>query len=638
MAENQKKSTKSVSESAESKSEPIVPGEDLASVQASSTTRETEASSVVVAAASAEEIVAAAEASAQVDAIVPSEEDAANVKEVVAELFEVMGVKRVISVDDDYEGTLEDFLAMAAVAAAVEAPENFADEFDLTEPQEVWQSQITERWSELTETEQHLLLARGKKLTGHSDPEDQPDAGAVHQLLPGPDKVEFLALTPAEWARQRDDVVRTAETLPTLLLFDRNLGDRTDEGLRLAEEVFSMDARDSIYVAILTRTVVKGGESVAWKGMIESFPNLVPERFVIVSKEDLGPEPESFSRSIKIVLTTRAAALLRGITKDAISQGMERAGEEIAKLSPDEFEKMIFAASMKEGIWEPESLLRVFQVFIRKEVRGVLYQSEVLRKSANEVRRLCAVNTLEPPETPAAIATQQAELYDFPEHLNPVHLPIELGDVFEAHAGLEFALAEQPCDLMVRSDGGRANEIYEALLLPVRKERPGRANLAFELPFYYEDGRSAWIYLNKPVFAPMLALDITVFNSDGRSAFNARNRAPEGLWPSWEKRYMLMVDRVREVLPIFESIEKLRRDGAIDDTLRKKLVATLLHADATSGRRIKGKILSDGTFEYDVRRVRRILPLRAHAMLSRYALHMARDAFDFDLAATVGSL
>lgn len=37
--------------------------------------------------------------------------------------------------------------------------------------------------------------------------------------------------------------------------------------------------------------------------------------------------------------------------------------------------------------------------------------------------------------------------------------------------------------------------------------------------------------------------------------------------------------------------------------------------------------------EYKIRRVRRVSPVRSRALLSRYALHCAREAFDFNLAA-----
>lgn len=569
----------------------------------------------------------------QVQHVVPSPEEAELARMKVAHLFEIMGVKRVVSIDDDYEGTLEEVLEMAAAVAST-GTVTFADEFDVTVPEEVWRASITERWQELDNTEQHLLAARGRKQSGRSDPEDQPDASAIRPLLPADDIVEFLSYPPAAWATMEETIVADAQEHPTLVLFDREMGDRADEGLRLSEALFGKDEQGRIFVALLTRTVQKGEEHEAWTRFTQDFPKLNPERFVVLSKEHLGPHPETFPQAIKTVLMAQPAAVLRAEVRAAITDGAGRADQALESLSPEEFQQMIFGASMQEGVWEPESLLRVFQVLMRREVRTVLYGSVNLRDSAAAVRRLCAVDTPQAPNTPAAVLTQQEELYDLQEHLNPVHLPLELGDVFETSSGSQFVLVEQPCDLMVRSDGTRRPELYEALLLPLKREapKPGLEHLAFELPFYYDDGASAWVALNRPVNVPIQALDLAVFQVNGVATYTRGAKRPDGLWPAWDRRFEITMTAFGRLQDAIDGIDALSRAKHITSSTRKQMIENVLRADKASGRKVRGSSENGGTIKYDVRRVRRVLPLRARSLLSRYSLHRARDAFDFALA------
>lgn len=565
-----------------------------------------------------------------VDAMTPDPEKTEAAAKLIAHLFEVMGIKRVVSVDDDYEGNLPQLLTL--VARLVDAGSStFAEIIDLEVPDEIWEVSLTDFWEQSTTSEQRGLLASAKKQAGVEDQQEQPDVSFLRPLLPPDDVVEFVAYTPDEWQESRRAVIEEAKNLPTLVLLDRQMGNSNDAGIRLAETIFDEDHDGKVFVGLLTRTIAKGDEHFQWKKLSEDNAKLKPERFVVMSKDNLGPDPEAFAQPIKLVLMAIPAEKLREEMRATIALGIDHAFSRMLELSPQEFEKMIFGVSMKEGVWEPESLLRVFQILMRQEVRKVMYESRDMRANANVIRELCAVTPPAPPETAAAIVVAQAERYDQGDHLNPIYLPVESGDVFETASGSHWVLVEQPCDFMVRSDGTRAPEMFDAYLLPIKDSPPSAQDAGYKLDFYYEDGRPAWAHLNRACSVPVEALDLVAANANGRSSYTMNMEAPAGMWPAWALRFNKVAERLNGTSVVLSDLEKLGK-GQMKSTLRTRLVETLFAGHKRSGRKIGVTVDEAGTLKYDLERVRRILQPHSRALLLEYSRFRARDAFDPDLA------
>lgn len=567
-----------------------------------------------------------------VNAMTPDPEKTKAAAELIAHLFRIMGVKRVVSVDDDYEGDLGALLTLVTVIADAGA-RSFGDRLDLDLPSEVWEVTLAELWENSPPSERRALLASARKQAGEAGQEEQPDVSFLRPLLPPNDVVEFVAYTPEEWQTNRARVIDESANLPTLVLLDRQMGDADDAGIRLAETIFDDDQDGKVFVGLLTRTVAKGEEHSQWQELSAANQRIKAERFIVMSKDNLGPDPEAFAQPIKLVLMALPAEKLRNEMRSVIGSGIEHAAALMTALSPQEFEKMIFGVSMKEGVWEPESLLRVFQILMRQEVRKVMYESANMRSNANLIRELCAVTPPGPPETPDAIAVARAERYDGGEHLNPIHLPVEMGDVFETSSGGHWVLVEQPCDFMVRSDGTRAPELFDAHLLPIKASPPNTQEAGYKLAFYYEDGRSAWVHLNRACTVPVEALDLVSANSDGRSLYAKEMTVPEGMWPAWALRFKRVSERLDSIAAVLSDLEGLAPGkGQMRAALRTRVVEALYAGHKKSGRKVGVAVDQTGELKYDITRVRRILPPYSRALLLEYSRYRARDAFDPDLA------
>ena len=127
------------------------------------------------------------------------------------------------------------------------------------------------------------------------------------------------------------------------------------------------------------------------------------------------------------------------------------------RLSTPDFDRIVFGSSRREGVWEPDTLLRVFGILMRREARSQLYQDADISTAVAEARRISAIPEDvaaaldEESASPEVLRIQRFESYESDDELNQFHVPIELGDIFERDSnGQRYILLVQPCDLMVR--------------------------------------------------------------------------------------------------------------------------------------------------------------------------------------------
>lgn len=535
-------------------------------------------------------------------------------REQVTQLLERVRIRRVVFVDDEFEGDIDDVVAHCRGIINAGSDDVDIEGVDFAAPDEVWEGDLRAKWAAMDPMERRLLAAASR--TSTADDSDQPDAGELASLLP--DSVEFQPVPPSEWTDSvAQQIVADAAKTGTLVLFDKDLGGV--DGLRLVASLFEADASQNVWAGLLTHTVTKDSEHEQWRKLADE-PGIDDERFVVISKQHLGPDPLTFPQSLKVTLMARPAADLRDQVAGAIAAGVDDALQRIKEISPQEFERMVFLTSEQEGVWEPDTLLRMFDICIRASARKRLYDSPRVHKETTTLRRLADIRTKPAPTTVHAQTIARNEIYEDSEHLNRVHLPIELGDVFQLSGTTTtkyFILVEQPCDLMVRSDGKRAPELFEVTLLSiVDGDQSGRRD-CFELPAFDEAGTSRWAHLGRVHVVPIEAVDYCVFNDDGVSALEPAKPAPALLWPAWKERHKrLRADAKKTVDAV----------NAVVDDHRPYAMASLMRTGKAHP--IKGDVINADRVAYSLRRVGRVLPPYSRPLLTRYALHKAREDYE----------
>jgi hypothetical protein len=228
---------------------------------------------------------------------------------------------------------------------------------------------------------------------------------------------------------------------------------------------------------------------------------------------------------------------------------------------------------------------------------------------------------------PYAAEVAYEENYESAEHLNSLHLPIDLGDLFKnTETGEIYVLIAQPCNLMVRDRGKRAYEPSHMLLAKVVEgsQADNTQFKLFELPYFNkETGESHFVRLNGPKVARTLVLDACVLNGDGRSRLDLGSDEPAVLLPYWKKRRARLHKVAAELL---RGVEDLSEEAGPDtrDALGGSFEGDPFPLTEFTP---ASKLIAWGC-----ERIGRVRDPYARALLSRFSQYFARDAYLHDLA------
>ena len=546
--------------------------------------------------------------------------------EAVGALLDVVGITRVIVVDDAFEPTLDELIAAGRCIPAVEAPIAEIGPVDFAEEPEVWQGELRERW-ELLGGDRRRRALEDLRARSSSAPITDPELGRLRDLMTS---VDFRSLTPAEYDSEFEAIVQQAAENPTLILFDRNLGEGdSNGGLRLVITLYKADPENTIWAGILTNTVQQEHEGQAWDELSDK-PGINSERFVLLSKSHLTEHSESFVEALRIALMARPASRLLRAVAGSISDATAAAQQDVSRMNASEFERVVFGLARDEGIWEVDVLLRLFDTNLRQCVRSSLHERRDVQESLARLRTLDQLRDY-PPNQPSLEAERiyQRELYEDADYLSRLHTPIELGDLFRKENGSKrFVLVAQPCDLMVRNDGSgrRSPDLSIVILLPIRDSDPNAGKsgsealrTVFELRAF-SHAKSAWVEVDRPVPVPVEALDYCVFNEDGRGFAPFEHEIPDWILPAWAGRGARLALEAESVRGEFIDESTASRNERRLDVVRTRFG---IRKDCVAKPFIEGD-----NFNLGLRRVGRLRPPFARALLTSYTSHQARADFD----------
>ena len=604
---------------------------------------------------------------------------------VVAELLAAAGIERVVVVDDAYAATVDDLIEiLAGFSPAQRADVLGLDASELTEDG-VWQERVRESWDAAERDGQVAMVDNAYSHDQELQPMESGAVETLRRLLPD---TELVGYTLGEWQNKRGDVRDEMQNIPTLVLFDQDFrreeGGDEKTGQRLLNE-FEADLKgrlvaDDAYYGILTNTVLPEDEHERRLEIVAD-ASVDPRRFVLISKQHLQGDPPTFAARLRTTLLAPVMSQLMTAASEAVSNAHRAALKTAGEIPPEDMEQMVVRGSGVEGIWEPDTLVRIFEIMQRNQVREVLRDEERVVKLTKRLRTLADIDPLEAdpaadddgdavqgtgepfagedtmapsqadrpadgeaetvqPETtepasatrkakpkrgpaPVAIGLQHDEIYESADHINTLHLPLELGDLFAKEGSDKlYVLIAQPCDLSVRRGGRRAPELSHFLLAEVGDKGERDLFESFELPYFKRTEASAFVRLSRPVYTRALVLDACVLNGDGKARIDVNADAPDALLPHWRDRHVAMIEAAQE---IFEHVAKQEnpttkfRKAVSGHVLRDPFAPAKADADA-------------GVIEWNCHRVRRICDPYARALLSRFSQYFARDAYLLDLA------
>ena len=567
-------------------------------------------------------------------------------KAMIGELFALMEIKRVVVVDDEWASTL-DVEGVLAQIAAIKAAEKqqllqevrHLENLKLEEDPQIWDSELRARWERLGKEAKAEVW---KQL--RIDPEDtsKPSRTALEQLL-GSYDLRILSLE--DWNAWRTDLLAETQNEATLFLFDQNMehspGGAKDTGMRIIATLLKSAEHSDAHMcfALVTNLVNPNAE-------YESHEQLAAEyeladrkhRFVVISKQHLHTNPQALAFRLKRIAISPWCSDLRDRLFDAIRDAYDDAKAQVDALSIYDFEQIVFQSSYQEGVWEPDTLLRIFGLFHRAAARNRAKADAGVTELATKVRQLILYPYL-PEDLPKGKAADlsRLELYEEGAYLQAHHMPVDAGDIFQKVDGnKQYILLEQPCDIIVRGDSGKRKLGQATLAEIVKRDKEKEVPPGFvEIPFYFPDsGKRALVKLTGASLVPLFVLDLCVFPADGVAAMSTDDRCSNDLIPAWQKRFEHMKLELRQIIDQYRSmtVSEGKSKGLANDVDRS--IQNFL-TGSVSGT-VSGKItLSPDRVSYNLKRVRRLKQPRCGSLLRDCSYYKSRDAFEHDLTRTV---
>jgi hypothetical protein len=552
----------------------------------------------------------------------------------IDKILAATGISRVVCLDDSYgQPQVASFAVGFGLAGSLDAEGRMRAFQDLprldVEVPRVFEDRFREHWNSIDENRRRELIRKLRELSPNPPPLDNPsldnETAELVRVLFSKYNLRTFA-SEEEWRANENEILQTAKVDKTLALFDEDLSGRGDgeEGLALVKRIHDRTNADEICCGLLSHKHQPENITREWEEICKE-KDLDRGRFVLIPKS-FASDPDAFATIIKITAISKPCTDLKVQTKKILDGALEVASRHLDNINIYDLEEIVFRSAYKEGVWEPETLLRLFALYHRIETRKNAMGDAELYRLSNEIRKVSVVVDSDSKSLPShkIWGIERLEIFEDGKFLNELHRPIDLGDIFVFGSGKKtktYILIAPPCDLMVRSKRGLrgtdSETIKEAVLAELRQH--GRPGASWELD-HYKRGQRWFVDFKNTRTVKLWALDLCVFNVDGSAQFEIGRPAPPSLVPAWRERYDFISDIAAKIMQNYREFAPSEAQKPFLErhltTISNELLVTG-SVDVESGR-----------ITYPFRRIERLLAPRATALITAYAQFLTRAAYE----------
>ncbi|MBB4034140.1 hypothetical protein GGR21_000025 [Dysgonomonas hofstadii] len=621
--------------------------------------------------------------------IIPKESNIINLRkkaiDSISNLLDVENIAQIIYIDDkfDIESQKEEYKARLIKLKHEKKylkSEEF-DDLDWDAPTPKFETDIAKLW-EKSEDKSALLL----EICSH-DKNDE-DANVIPAL-----EIEryfgnrIKLMTPDEWvADKHNSIVALEKDQRVICLFDFEFQNGSplvcrSNGALLAKNILDKKRlADKVVCGIFSHKFTEEQED-EYRELYCSQYKIKKDLFYTISKFRFAFDPQiiGFLEGIKNLLLLKYVELLKVESLKLLSKSNKRATTKIQNISPKTFNQIIQKSSVKEGVWEVNTLFRLYGILSKVENFNMISDKEIRKKFNESIRRIRGIDIVDTGYT-SNIKNQQlidlrtSELYISGSILNKLHLPLANGDIFEIK-GKEYMLLVQPCNLALRSTGSRSNEYDNAFLLPIKlfkKEELNHTKHEVHTPSN-ASGKILCAHFSDFKILSLNFLDLTVFNEEGRSIIDMKNPqlVNDVIHTPWKKRYheiqkslvvlentinsfkyvenniILQVSQIDAELKVLA--EALKSPAKKEEALRnmqplrekrkhlidhlKTIESSVYSIDNFETFKIsnlESYDIANRIFSFDIKRVKHYKSPYSDDLLQKFMLYLSRNAFEHD--------
>ena len=600
-------------------------------------------------------------------------------------IFKQLNIQKIMYVDDEFnevvnwEKAIEDLLALdrellnqsfAEIKAITEAP----DESFL-------KSAIADHLEDIKASQESIdvMVVLLKKL--NIQPESAIHSPVMETLELLFDKAILFPLSPNQWKSKSLELRKMVKAGPVLMLCDQDLKQQ-ETGVDIIEFLKKSEFADCFYCALISDLIVSTQRELAWRKEQQDAGKLPAVNFFALSKERTK-EPMLICDGIKKTLLNDYLDKIKIATKEILQDAFEKTLKEVESIDTYDFDHSILRASVNEGTWEIETLLRIVDSIFNKQIKQSMIDKEFLKNANPIIKKAVDISkvrfkvskekTFEPPYD-KRYRLRHEELYESSNLINKLHTPINNGDIFMIHTkemkdGAEvsiakpFILVDQECDIVIRANGKRNRKTGFSTILPITIKSNQQIEIdrdAFNqehgLTNYYFHNRYKLDYLEfvtnedykhgivdfaNPYFITFDVLDLISFNAEGKTIYKIRNNSdllcdPNVLTIALESR-MKKIDVIyKQKLERFKSIYQSLGDLTGKETLFDQIKGLFTISpcvnfpELIANQVIVTSAVND--LEFGIQRTSRLNVVKAKNLLNRYNDYLSRFADDHDFA------
>jgi hypothetical protein len=312
------------------------------------------------------------------------------------QLLGMMEFQRVVCVDDDYATNVSVNVIIAKCRELIKKDveklkriDEFS-EIDFISGEDDWEELLSATWEEIDDLDRRNdIYQKLKEMLKDPGAEDPKYSSVLDELLrPAEEFLEFKRLALGEWRARSAEILQQADSVKTLFLFDQDFskeGASITAGLDLITEVLTSQGSKPIICALLSHHG-ELGEEQRNRDEIAADRHLDKDKFIFISKYRLSKDPLGFARMVKLTAINEPCMVLKKKTSEVMEKAHEIALKQVDEIGIDDFDHIVFQSSYQEGVWEPDTLFRVFGLYQRKAAREIAKKDPEIESIAASVR------------------------------------------------------------------------------------------------------------------------------------------------------------------------------------------------------------------------------------------------------------
>lgn len=495
-------------------------------------------------------------------------------------LLEIAGIKKVYYVDDENNLTKIAFENVSAQITNIVEAGNFDNlrnipftywDLDNAPPEDVADLLIGQ-WDDISGEEQVSFYEALLKISGNES--SQLDFSRSAKILEQFPEGMLKICSPQEWDNEKitlSEMVNDGSKI--LILFDESLthaGGKwaAAKGQDLIIEVKNMRLT-GVICTLLTNLIVDVNGELQFRNQIieKAGGTFEVNDFFPLAKIRLDI-PDVFADGLRKVILNEHIEIIKQHTVEVIKTSYSKAAAAIASFDTYDFEDIILKTSLKEGVWEPNTLVRICDIKFENELKTQMVDTNyasLVNGAIASAQPFYNVtfpipNGLQPYTNKYSL--RHDEIYDKGDVINKLRKPLENGDIFEI-GNDKYILVAQACDMMVRATGAKAGlrsakvvhlfkiETQEYSIHKEKKEKKGVDHYLRDkhaLPYFNDSTDNVGVVMfSDYIIVDVDLLDLCVFNDDGECSISLNTANDKRYYSlAWQKRYDYLHSKLTE--------------------------------------------------------------------------------------------